>query len=178
MEKFYVEKIQCLEMQDAHLAETQQSLRLIRPEHQQRQRQDQQSEGGENFDHHVDRKTGWRYCREPRGNPQAAPSSSTSQWANFIMANELELMAFLHRLRNGGDFGFLDGIPEKRREGVDRTPTHNTHLCSTVWFTCAERTQDALDSSIALPSLCAKISVVIWCGQCLIHGCSLTRIPP
>ena len=52
---------QCFEMQDAHLA---------------------QSEGGENFDYYVDRKTGWRYYRErePRGNPQAASSSSTSQW--------------------------------------------------------------------------------------------------
>ena len=28
----------------------------------------------------VDRKTGWRYYREPRGNPPAASSSSTSQW--------------------------------------------------------------------------------------------------
>ena len=53
-------------MQDAHLAETQQSRRPIRPEHQQRQRQNQQFEGGENFDYYVDRKTGWRYYREPR----------------------------------------------------------------------------------------------------------------
>ena len=40
--EFAVEFKQCLEMQDAHLAETQRSLRPIRPEHQQRQRQDQQ----------------------------------------------------------------------------------------------------------------------------------------
>ena len=39
-------------------------------------------DGGENSDYHVDRKTGWRYCREPRGNPSAASSSSTSQWQN------------------------------------------------------------------------------------------------
>ena len=38
----------------------------------------------------------------------------------------------LHHLRNGGDFGFLERIPGNRRGGVDRTPTHNTHLCSTV----------------------------------------------
>ena len=56
---------QCLKLQDAHLAETQQSLRPIHP-HQQRQRQNQQFEGEENFDDCVDRKTGWRYCREPR----------------------------------------------------------------------------------------------------------------
>ena len=73
---------QCLKMKDPHLAETQQSLRLIRPEHQQLQREDQQFEGGENFDCYVDRKTGWRYYRELRGNPPAASSSSssTSQW--------------------------------------------------------------------------------------------------
>ena len=66
-------------MQDAHLAETQQSLGSIRPEHQERQRQDQQFEG-ENFDYYADRKTGRRYCRVPRRNLQAASSSSTSQW--------------------------------------------------------------------------------------------------
>ena len=70
---------QCIEMQDAHLAETRQSLRPIRPE-QQRQGQDQQFEEGENFDYYVDRMTGWRHYREPRGNPPAASSSSTSQW--------------------------------------------------------------------------------------------------
>ena len=43
-------------LQNAHMAETQQSLRPIRPEHQ----QDQQFGGGENFDYYVDRKTGWR----------------------------------------------------------------------------------------------------------------------
>ena len=72
----------CLQMQDAHLADTQQSLRPIRPEHQQRQRQDQQFGGGENFDYYVDRNTGWRHCRKPRGNPPAASSSSTSQRQN------------------------------------------------------------------------------------------------
>ena len=56
---------QCLKMQDAYLMETQQSLRPIRPKHQQRQREDQQFEGGENFDYYVVRKTGWRYYREP-----------------------------------------------------------------------------------------------------------------
>ena len=50
---------QCLKMQDAHLAETQQPLRPMRPEHQQRPREDQQLERGENFDdHYVDRKAG------------------------------------------------------------------------------------------------------------------------
>ena len=53
-------------MQDAHLAETEQTLIPTHPQHQQRQRQNQQVEGGENFDHYVYRKTGWRYYREPR----------------------------------------------------------------------------------------------------------------
>ena len=79
--EFAVAFKQCLKMQDAHLAETRQSLRPIRPEHQQRQREDQQF-GGENFDYLVDRKTGWRYFRQPRGNPSAASSSSTWQWQN------------------------------------------------------------------------------------------------
>ena len=79
--EFAVALKQCLQMQDAHLTATQHSLRPIRPEHQQRQQQDQQFEGGvENFDYFVDRKTGWRYFRDPRRNPPAASSSSTSQW--------------------------------------------------------------------------------------------------
>ena len=56
--------------QDAHLAETQ------------RQREEQHF-GGEIFDYYVDWKTGWRYYREPRGNPPAASSSSTSQWQDM-----------------------------------------------------------------------------------------------
>ena len=37
-----------------------------------------------------------------------------------------------HHLRNGGDFGFLEGIPEKSTGSIARTSTHKTHLCSTV----------------------------------------------
>ena len=64
--EFDVASKQCLKMQDAHLAETRQSLGPIRPEHQQRQREDQQFGGGENFGYYVVRKTGWRCYREPR----------------------------------------------------------------------------------------------------------------
>ena len=56
--EFAVASKQCLKMQDAHLTETQQSLRPIRLERQQRQRQDQPFESRENFDDYVDRKTG------------------------------------------------------------------------------------------------------------------------
>ena len=48
----------CLKMQDAHMAETGQTLIPTHPRHQQRQRQNQQFTGGENFDYYVDRKTG------------------------------------------------------------------------------------------------------------------------
>ena len=75
--EFAVALEQCRKMQDARLAETRQPLRPIRPE---RQRQDQQFEGKENFDYCVDRKTGWRYYRELRGKPPAASSTSTSLW--------------------------------------------------------------------------------------------------
>ena len=68
-------------MQDAHLAETQQSLRPIRPEHHQRQRQDEQFEGRENFDFYVDRTNGWRYCRAT-----ANPVGSVFIF-NFAVAN-------------------------------------------------------------------------------------------
>ena len=80
--EFAVASKQCLKMQDAHLAKTRQSRRPICPEHQQRQREDHQFEGGENFDDNVDRKIGRWYYREPRRKPSAASSSSTSQWQN------------------------------------------------------------------------------------------------
>ena len=97
---------QCQKVQDAHMAETEQTQIPIHPQHQQRQRQNRQFEGGEHFDYYVDRKTGWRYYREPRGNLPAAPPSSfsTSQWPTS-KANEL-----------GRDFGFLERIPENRRK--------------------------------------------------------------
>ena len=91
--EFAVALEQCFRMQDAHLAETRQSLRPIRPEHQ-RQREDQQFEGGENFDYHVVRKTGWRYYREPRRKPVGSVFMFNIAVAKLTMANELELMVF------------------------------------------------------------------------------------
>ena len=57
--EFAVALKRCLKMQDARLAETEQTLIPIHPQHQQRQRQNQQFEGRENFDCLVDRKNGW-----------------------------------------------------------------------------------------------------------------------
>ena len=85
---------QCLIMQDAHLAETEQTVIPIHPQHQQSQRQNQQFEGGENFDHKVDRETGWRYYR---ATGKAAGSIFIFIFnfaaADFTMADELELVA-------------------------------------------------------------------------------------
>ena len=119
---------QCLEMQDAHMAETQQSLRPIRPEHPQRQRQDQQEktsitmslgkqDGGATESHGATRRQ--RLHLQHR--------SGKTRNDRRVGAHGIP-----NHLINGGDFGFLEGIPERRRRGVDRTLTHKTHLCSTV----------------------------------------------
>ena len=103
-------------MQDAPLAETQQSLIPLRPQYQQLQRHNQQFEGGENFDYYVDRKTGWRYYREPRRNP---PANGKRVGAH----------GSLHHLRIGGDFCFLERIPENRR-GMSTGHPLTTHICA------------------------------------------------
>ena len=86
---------QCLKMLDARMAETEQTLIPIHPQHQQRQRQNQQFEGGENFDYYVDRKNGWRHYRELREKPAGSIFIFLLNFAaaDFAMANELELMA-------------------------------------------------------------------------------------
>ena len=142
--EFAVASKQCLKMQDALLAETRQSPRLVCPDHQQRRRD--QHFGGEKFDCFVNRKTGWRYYREPRGNPSAASSYSTSRWQNSV-ANELELMVF-HIIWEMGDFGFLEAIPENRR--VCRQDTHSQiSYVQYSLITSAEGTHNALGSIIA-----------------------------
>ena len=72
-------------MQDAQLAETQQSLRPIRPEYQQRQLQDQQFEGSieKNWTAVLQRAT---------GKPAGSVFIFNFAVANFTVANELELM--------------------------------------------------------------------------------------
>ena len=87
-----------MRMQDSHLAETDQTLMPKHQQHQQRQRSNQQFDGGANFDYYVDRKTRWWYYRESQGNPPAASSSSTSQWPTSQWQTS-----------------FLERIPETRR---------------------------------------------------------------
>ena len=81
-----------LKMQDAHLAETQQFLRPIRPEHQQRQRQDQQFEGGEL--RLLRRSENWMAALQRAAEkPAGSVFIFNSAMANFTMANEMELLA-------------------------------------------------------------------------------------
>ena len=133
----------------------QQSLMPIRPQHQQRQRQDQQFEGGANFDYCVDRKIGWRYYRGSRRNPQAASSSSTSQW----QTSRWQTSWSSWQPTASGDCGFLEGTPENRRGCRQDTHSQDTSVQYSL-FTSAERTSRAWlkgqhGSRIALSSLCA-----------------------
>ena len=91
--EFAVALKQCLKMQDAHLAETRQSFRPIRPQHQQRRRQKSAF---------LRRRKLRILCRSQNwmAVPQRAtrkPASSIFIFnftvADFAMANELELMA-------------------------------------------------------------------------------------
>ena len=115
-------------MQDARWAERRQPLRPIRPEHQQRQREDQQFGGGENIDYYVDRKTGWRYCSRRRLHLQHR--SGKAHNGKPVGAHGFP------NLINGGDFGFLEEISEKSTGSVDKTHSHKTHVCGTV---CSQR---------------------------------------
>ena len=83
-----------------------------------------------------------------------------------------------HHLRNGGDFGFLEGIPENRRGSVDRTPTHDTHLCSTVCSQARNAHTTCLARELHCHLCAPENSPVIWCVPCLILGCSLTCHSP
>ena len=51
---------------------------------------------------------------------------------------------------------FQSGLLSLLVQFVDRAPIRGTHLCSTVCFTSAERTHNALGSRIALSSFCAS----------------------
>ena len=141
-------------MKDANLAETQQTLIPTHPQHQQRQRQNQQFEGGENSDHCVDRKTGCiteshRKTRRQHLHLQLQLRSGPLRNGKRVGAH-----GNLHHLRNGGDFGFLERIPENRR-GVWTGHTLTTHICArsanpktctlrTYWWTTARVSMCAL----------------------------------
>ena len=88
-----------------------------------------------------------------------------------------------HHLINGGHFGFLEGISQNRLECGQATHSQDTfvqyslitartaHSMRLAWLKF--KTKRDLQAS-----LCPKMSLVIWCVTCLIHGCSLMRLPP
>ena len=83
----------------------------------------------------------------------------------------------LHRLRNGGDFGFLERIPENRRKGVDSTPTNTAHTAQYSLFTSAERIARAWLKSHELQChLCAP-DKGLSSGQHMSHPLLLTHLP-
>ena len=118
-------------MQDAHLAETEQTLIPIHPQHQQRQRQNQQFEGGENFDYYVDRKTDGGIT-ETHGETRRQHLHLHLQLRSGQLRNGKRDGAHgnLHHLRNGGDFGFLERTPEI--DGECRQYTHKHCTCSAI----------------------------------------------
>ena len=158
-------------MQDAHLAESRQSLRPIRPEHQQRQRQNQQFEGGENFDYYVARKTGG--TTESYGETRRQHLHLQLRCGQLRNGKRVGAHGSLHRLRNGGDFCF-PGISENLQGGVDRTPTPNTHLCSAV-CSQARNANDALGSSNeGLHFIFVRLKRIC---QVVLHMCPLFFLP-
>ena len=140
---------QCLKMQDAHLAETQQSLRPIRPE---------LSTVNDKIGNSKEEKTSITMSigKLDGGTTESHGETRRQRFHLQLRSSQLHngirvgTHGNLHHLRNRGDFGFLEGIAEKSTEGVDRTRTHNTHLCSTVLFTSPAGTPEKnLSSGVA-----------------------------
>ena len=143
MRRLYREYMQCPKMQDAHLAETQQSLITIRPQHQQRQRKNQKFEGEKasitmsiaRLDGGITESHGETRLQHLHLHLQLRSGKTHSgKWAG---AHGIH-----HHLRNGGDFGFLEGIPN-RREVWTRHPL-TRHICAVQFDHSAHRTLNAL----------------------------------
>ena len=88
-----------------------------------------------------------------------------------------------HHLMNGGDFGFLEGIPENRRECRQDTHSQDTSVQYSLFIARTAHSRRLAWLKIKTKrdleaSLCTKIMVVICCDTCLINGCSLTRLHP
>ena len=126
--EFAVALKQCLKMQDAHLAETRQSLRPIRPEHQQRQRQDLQFDAEKTSITTSIAKVdggGTESHRETRRQHLHLHLHLQVRSGRLRNGKQVGAHGSLHHLRNGGDFGFLEGIAEHRR--VCRQDTYSQH---------------------------------------------------
>ena len=82
-----------------------------------------------------------------------------------------------HHLRNGGDIGLLEGIPENRRGSVDRTPTRNAHLRSTVCSQARNAHTARLAQELQCDLCALGKNLGIWCVPCPILG-RLTCLSP
>ena len=91
-----------------------------------------------NFDYNVNRRTRWRNHREPRGHSSAASSSSTSQWQNKQWHTSWSSCNYVSD--SWKEFQKIDW-------SVDKTPTHNTHLCNTV---CSQARTNCIDIFVCL----------------------------
>ena len=85
----------------------------------------------------------------------------------------------LHHLRNGGDFGFLERIPENRRE-VLTGHTRTRHICAVQSFhkrgTNTTRLAQVITGCTSF--LSAWKESITWCCTCLFFCCSVTcRLP-
>ena len=109
---------QCLKMQDAHLAEMEQTLIPIRPRHQQRQRQNQQFGGGEKLGLLCRSQDWMAVLQRAGGETRRQHFHLHLQLRSDRLRNGKRVGAHgnLHHLRNGGDVGFLERIPENRHE--------------------------------------------------------------
>ena len=172
---------QCLKMPDAHLAETRQSLRPIRPEHQRRQRNDEQSEGAEYFDWLIRSENWMAALTESHGESRRQRLHLQLRSGQLHNGKRVGTHGNLDHLRNGGGFCFLEGIPENRREGVDRTPTHETHLCSTVFSQARNdhTTRLAQVTRITFRRCAPEKNLSSGCCTCLIlvGRCVTRRLP-
>ena len=81
------QKRECKRLQDEHLARTQEKKRTIPRSQQIRQRKGQQFEGNAEYDHAVDPKTGWRFCRQSRGNLQTTSSGSRANMQEVLSSS-------------------------------------------------------------------------------------------
>ena len=141
------------------LAEKEQTLIPIHPQRQQRQRQNQQFEGRD-FDYFVGLKTGRRYFREPRvTRRQHLHLHLQLRSCRLRNAKRVGTHGNLH-LRHGGDFGFLERIPENQRGAQTGHPL-TMHICAVQFVhTRGTHKQRAWlkgqhGSRIALSSLCS-----------------------
>ena len=113
-------------MQDTRLTETRQSLRPIRPEHQPRQLQDQ----------HLRRRRKLRLlCRSEKLDRE--PRETRWQLLHLELRSgklhngkRVGTRGSPNQLRNGGEFGFMEGFPENRRGECRQGHPLTIHICA------------------------------------------------